>query len=167
MQTFRTRSCAKSKRIASVVGSALSKIALITDAFLGRRRAQIPITLLAVVIRSERVAKEVEVLLAGILQLGFHLVEREPEPGHHRFGPRQRLGRMSAAEDDEVVGIGDDMGAERLAACGLAPMLEEAVHVQVGQHRACGSLNAKDNFQFERTIIGFRGRNVVDLRRKQ
>jgi hypothetical protein len=30
-----------------------------------------------------------------------------------------------------------------------------------------GSLNAKDNFQFERTIVGFRGRNVVDLRRKQ
>ena len=30
-----------------------------------------------------------------------------------------------------------------------------------------GSLNAKDNFQFERTIVGFRGRNVVDFRRKR
>ena len=37
-----------------------------------------------------------------------------------------------------------------------------------GTHRvAYGSLNAKDNFQFERTIVGFRGRNVVDLRRKR
>jgi hypothetical protein len=27
-------------------------------------------------------------------------------------------------EDDEVVGIGDDMAAERLATSGLAPMLE-------------------------------------------
>ena len=105
------------------------------DAFLGRARAQIPMTILAMVIWSERVAKEVEVFLAGILQLGFHLVEREPELGHHRLRPRQRLGRMSAAEDDEVVGIGDDMSVERLAACGVPPMLQEAVHVQVGQHR--------------------------------
>src|SRR5215831_4041858 len=30
-----------------------------------------------------------------------------------------------------------------------------------------GSLNAKDNFHFERTIVGFRGRNAVDLRRRR
>jgi len=33
--------------------------------------------------------------------------------------------------------------------------------------RTGGSLNAKDNFHFERTIVGFRGRNAVDLRRKR
>jgi hypothetical protein len=37
----------------------------------------------------------------------------------------------------------------------------------LAQKERHGSLNAKDNFQFERTIVGFRGRNVVDLRRKQ
>jgi hypothetical protein len=30
-----------------------------------------------------------------------------------------------------------------------------------------GSLNAKDNFRFDRVITGWRGRAVVDLRRKR
>ncbi|MHC2557976.1 hypothetical protein ACVJ6Q_009313, partial [Bradyrhizobium elkanii] len=30
-----------------------------------------------------------------------------------------------------------------------------------------GSLNAKDNFRFERVIVGWRDRAVVDLRRKR
>jgi hypothetical protein len=33
--------------------------------------------------------------------------------------------------------------------------------------RADGSLNAKDNFRFERAIVGWRGQCVVDLRRKR
>jgi retron-type reverse transcriptase len=32
--------------------------------------------------------------------------------------------------------------------------------------RGDGSLNAKDNFRFERTIVGWRGQRVIDLRRK-
>src|SRR5208282_6488376 len=51
---------------------------------------------------AERVAKEVEALLAGVFQRGFRLVDGEPELGHHRLRPRQRPGRMTAAEDDEV-----------------------------------------------------------------
>jgi hypothetical protein len=46
------------------------------DTFLGRTCAQIPSTIFAIVIWSKRVAKEVEVFLAGILQRGFRLVER-------------------------------------------------------------------------------------------
>ena len=38
---------------------------------------------------------------------------------------------------------------------------------QIRQQWADGSLNAKDNFRFERTIVGWRGRCVVDLRRKR
>jgi hypothetical protein len=45
------------------------------DTFLGRARAQLPTTIFAMVIWSKRVAKEVEVFLAGILQRGFRLVE--------------------------------------------------------------------------------------------
>jgi hypothetical protein len=33
--------------------------------------------------------------------------------------------------------------------------------------RGDGSLNAKDNFHFERVIVGWRGQCVVDLRRKR
>jgi hypothetical protein len=38
---------------------------------------------------------------------------------------------------------------------------------EIGQDRADGSLNTKDNFRFERTIVGWRGRCLVDLRRKR
>jgi hypothetical protein len=42
---------------------------------------------------------------------------------------------MTAAEDDEVVGIRDDLRPERFTASGEPPMLQEPVHVQVGQQR--------------------------------
>ena len=87
------------------------------------------------VLRPKCIAKEVEAFFPGILQRGLCLVECKLEPFHHLLRPRQRLSRVSAAEDDEVVGIGDDMGAERLAASGQPPMLQEAVHVQVRKHR--------------------------------
>jgi hypothetical protein len=38
---------------------------------------------------------------------------------------------------------------------------------QVGQYWADGSPNAKDNFRFDRTILGWRGRCLLDLRRKR
>jgi hypothetical protein len=41
------------------------------------------------------------------------------------------------------------------------------VQEQVRQKRRDGSLNAKDNFRFERAIVGWRGQCVVDLRRKR
>src|SRR5712672_4571078 len=86
--------------------------------------------------RTERVAKEREALLTGVPQRGLGLVERQPELGHHRLRPRQGLRRTTAAEDDEVVGIGDDMGTECLAASGQTPVLQEPVHVDVGEQRA-------------------------------
>src|SRR5262245_41540546 len=51
--------------------------------------------------RAQRVAKEAKSFLSGILQRGLGLVEREPELGHHRLRPRQSLGRVTTAEDDE------------------------------------------------------------------
>src|SRR5438445_2335546 len=105
------------------------------DALPGGARAQVSAPFLAVVLRPKRIAKEVEAFLPGILQRGLRLVERKPEPGHHLLRPRQSLGRMSATEDDEVVGIGDHLRTERLATSGQPPMLQEAVHVQVRKHR--------------------------------
>src|SRR5271165_4250178 len=51
------------------------------------------------------VAEEVETVRAGVLQRSLGLVDRKPEPGHDRARPRQSLGRVAAAEDDEVVGV--------------------------------------------------------------
>ena len=59
----------------------------------------------SIAVRAERVAKEVEALLASVPHRGFRLVERQPELRHHRLRPRQSLRRAAAAEDDEVVGI--------------------------------------------------------------
>src|SRR5689334_11700616 len=42
---------------------------------------------------------------------------------------------MAAAEDDEVIGIRDDLRSKRFTASSEPPMLQESVHVQVGQQR--------------------------------
>ena len=48
----------------------------------------------------------------------------------------------------------------------LQPRIKLMEH-DVGQEWRQGSLNAKDNFRFERTILGWRGRCLLDLRRKR
>src|SRR5271166_1671342 len=82
------------------------------------------------------VTKEIEALIPGVPHRGFRLVERQPELRHHRLRPRQGLLRAAAAEDDEVVGVRDDVSPERFAASGETPMLQEAVHVDVGEQGA-------------------------------
>jgi hypothetical protein len=47
------------------------------------------------------------------------------------------------------------------------PHVERVVQEQVRQERADGSLNAKGNFFFERTILDWRSGFVLDLRRKR
>ena len=105
-------------------------------ALLRRARPEIPVAILAIAVRAERVAKEVEALAPSVANRGLRLVEGEPEPGHHLPRPRQGLGRVTAAEDDEVVGIGDDVGPIGDAPSARTPVLQEAVHVEVGQQRA-------------------------------
>ena len=51
--------------------------------------------ILAIAVRAERVAKEVEGLAAGILNRGLCLVESEPQLGHHLLRPRQSLSRRA------------------------------------------------------------------------
>jgi hypothetical protein len=51
--------------------------------------------------------------------------------------------------------------------CPLEPKVERMVQEEIGEDRADDALNAKDNFHFERTIGGWRGGCVVDLRRKR
>src|SRR3954462_10203536 len=62
------------------------------DTLLRRARAQIPMTILAEAMRSERVVKEVEALVSAISNRGLRLVERQSELRHHRPRPRQGLG---------------------------------------------------------------------------
>src|SRR5258708_9589933 len=55
---------------------------------------------------------------------------------HHRLRPRQCLSRASATEDDKVVGIRDDVCMERFPAPGQPPVLQEPIHVDVGEQWA-------------------------------
>ena len=105
-------------------------------ALLGRARAQIPRAVRFVTVRSERVAEEVEAFVPSILQRGLGLIECQPEPRHHCLCPRQRLGRTSATEDDEVVSIRDDVRTKRFPARGQPPILQEPIHVDVGKQWA-------------------------------
>src|SRR5439155_21860481 len=79
-------------------------------ALLRRARPEIPMAILAVAVRAERVAKEVEGLAAGIPNRGLRLVESEPQLGHRLPRPRQSFSRRAAAEANEVIGIRDDPG---------------------------------------------------------
>src|SRR6202048_464625 len=82
------------------------------------------------------VAEEVEPFLPSVLQRGLAFVECQPEPRRHRLGPRQSLGRTSATEDDQVVGIRDDVCTKRFSPSGQPPVLQESVHVDVGEQWA-------------------------------
>src|SRR3954454_3417167 len=97
---------------------------------------QVPLAVPLVAMRSERISEKVEPLRPGVPQRGLHLIECQPELRHHRLCPCQSLRRIPLAEDDEVIGIVDDVRTERLAAAAASPMLEEAVHVDVGKQRA-------------------------------
>ena len=89
-----------------------------------------------VAVGAERVSEEVEAFRPSIFHRGFRLVERQPKLRHHRLRPRQSLNRRLLAEDDEVISVVDDVRPEGFAAVGKAPMLEEAIHVNVGKQRA-------------------------------
>src|ERR1700712_1040599 len=51
-------------------------------------RAQIPVAVLPIVVRSEAVPQEVEVLLPCIAHRGLHFVNGEPKPGYDLPRPR-------------------------------------------------------------------------------
>src|SRR6185312_2250832 len=106
------------------------------DAFPRRARPQVPMTILPISVWSERISEEVEALVPGVPDRGLRLVEHKPQPCHHLPRPRQSLGRVSTAEDNEVIGIRDYPAPKGLVPFRPSPVLQKAVHVDVGQRRA-------------------------------
>jgi len=92
---------------------------------------------------------------------------KPPQPFTHRVQEAPGIALMLAT-NDKIVGIPHDDHVTRgfTPSPALGPEVEGVVQVDVGQEWRDGSLNAKDNFRFERTIMGWRERRVVDLRRK-
>jgi hypothetical protein len=105
-------------------------------ALLRRTCSQIPMTILPISVRPESVTKEVEAFLPSVADRGLRLVQCQPEPGHHPASPRLGLLRVTAAEDDEVIGVGDNMGFVDRTPFASSPVFQETIHVDVGQRRA-------------------------------
>jgi chorismate mutase len=94
------------------------------------------------------------------------LVERQPAFGEtpfQRCSKRKRLAFAPAVADD-IVSVPFKWHTGKSP---LQPDVERVMQEQIGQQRRDYALNAKDNFRFERTIIGWRGRVVLDLRHKR
>ena len=71
--------------------------------------------------------------------------------------------------DDRIIRVAHDNHiALGMALPPLAdPQVIDVVQVDIREERRNYALNAKDNFRFERTIVGWRSGDVLDLRRKR
>ena len=82
------------------------------------------------------------------------------------------MSRMGVDQDHEIISESRVLDTrERSISGGLLRPLEHTVHlieVDITEQWGDDALNAKDNFQFERKICGWKlGLNLVDMRRKR
>ena len=93
-------------------------------------------TILPIVVWPKRIAKKIEAFFSSVPDRGLVLVERQTKLGHHLPRELPRLFRVSAAEDDEVIGVGDDMRLIGSVPSARSPIFQEPIHVDVSQHGA-------------------------------
>src|SRR5213593_2164934 len=104
-------------------------------ALLGRLRCQIRVTILPIALKPEGVAQEVKPLALCVPDTRLAVVEGQTQLLHRPSRPRQRLGRMTATEDNEVVRVGDDARLILVPLPALTPGPEIAMHVNIGEQR--------------------------------
>src|SRR5260370_102795 len=98
-------------------------------------RAQIPEPV-AGAMDNKRGGKKVKTLLTGLLDAGLRFVQRELYALHHPTCPTQCLFRATAAKDHKVIGIVDDSSVKSLTPFGDPPVLQKAIHIDVGKQWA-------------------------------
>src|ERR1019366_1850204 len=86
-------------------------------------------------VRPEGITQKVELLFTSVPYARLPLVERQPQPRHHRLHPTQCLFRFSATENHEVVRVRHDARLKLLPTFGLFPSLQHPVHVQIREQR--------------------------------
>src|SRR3954449_1348838 len=95
--------------------------------------------------RPERIPEKVKPLRASFPDLRLRFVQSQANPSHDIPRPFQRLSRMSATEDHEIIRVIHYSGLKcRTPPCD-PPVLQKTVHVQVGEHGASHSLYTKGN----------------------
>lgn len=95
----------------------------------------------SVIVKLFQTCDEHVVVVSGLIDQGKMLREirdgeAQPELGQQRSRPRQCLLRVAAAENDEFVAIGDDVGTECFTPSAETLMLREPIHVDDGEQRA-------------------------------
>src|SRR6516165_310680 len=90
--------------------------------------------ILLVAMRPERVTQKAEALLARLLDAGLRLIQGDSHACYHLPRPIQRLGRLAATENHEIIRVVHDMSVKLLSPFGVPPTLQQTVHVQVGEH---------------------------------
>src|SRR2546426_59875 len=86
---------------------------------LGRTRPQIPVAILLVAMRSERVTQKVEALFARLLDAGFRLIQGDPHSVYYLPRPIQCLGRFAATENHKIIRVVYDLGVILLSPFGV------------------------------------------------
>src|SRR5262249_39830718 len=64
---------------------------------LRRTRSQIPVAILLIAMRPERVTQKVEAFLTGLLDAGLRLIQGDPHSCDYLPRPIQRLGRLESS----------------------------------------------------------------------
>src|ERR1035441_4332413 len=88
-------------------------------ALLGRTCSRIPLASLPVAMWPQRVTQEVETFLARLLDVGFRLIQSEPQSHDHLPRPFPCLLRLTAAQNHEVVRVVDHASSEWLSPLGI------------------------------------------------
>src|SRR6185437_770284 len=81
----------------------------------------------------EGVSQKVEPLGAGLPNARFRFVQSEANPRHDLPRPIQRLDRMSATENHEIIRVVHHLSLKRLSPSSDSPVLQKTVHVQIRQ----------------------------------
>ncbi|MCP1737483.1 hypothetical protein M2209_008894 [Bradyrhizobium elkanii] len=111
-------------------------------------------------------ALEPEVYEAGLGRMELKPIPTEPLIQHVQ---QSLAGQVVLEGNHRVISVSGQLAStfEPRSRHLLEPFIQHVVQVDVCKQWRDGSLNAKDNFRFERVIVGWRDRAVVDLRRKR
>src|SRR5215470_156089 len=103
---------------------------------LRRTSSEIPMTIRLVAMWPERVTQKTKAFFARCPDASLRFIQSEAKSHHHAARPIQCLCRMPAAENHEIICVGDHLSAKSLALSGDPPVLEKAVHIEVREHGA-------------------------------
>ena len=85
---------------------------------------------------AERIAQKIKAFFARLLDAGLRFIQNKSQSCDYLTRPIQCLNRFPAAQDHEIVRIGDHMSLELLSPLGVPPTLQQTVDIQVSEQWA-------------------------------